>query len=288
MTIQILGEHQIARTHSTKNYQFHRVTTLGDVEISLEFPNPTLLFAVCHSVFLMSSEKLERIDIYRVLIIPPRHPVLLKNITHSSEFCLLSVYDPLIEKTIKNFNLEKKELHHFIEHLQLLPRNNWLNETISRFSFEFDHYINPIPNAATDFLDAEILKESYYMNRPKEIISYNDRINLDPHLFSKQSNLLKKTIAYIDSNLAQPITVDQIAEVVGSSSSTLQKSFLDSLKMPLGQFITHTRLDRALMLLSSPHSSVGEVAYLVGFRSQSSFVKAFKKKFNKLPSDIQN
>lgn len=287
MNIEISGECQVITQAQTKNYSLSRFTSLGDVEVSLKSQNVLIFFPLCHSVFMLTSKKSERLDIYRVLILPPKNSVDLTNITHASEFCVLEVFEPLLNKVKQNYAIEAFQIDAFFQQQNIIPRNNWLNEVICRLNFEHENYKSPIPNAATEFLDAEVVKEAFFLHQPQEIIAFKDRVNLDSKSFGKKSPILKKAIAYIDSNLIKNIDIQDISQSVGASGSSLQRAFSESLQMTIGQFITQTRLDRALVFLSSQQVPTGDVAYQVGFKSQSSFIKAFKARYGLTPSEVK-
>jgi AraC-like DNA-binding protein len=53
-----------------------------------------------------------------------------------------------------------------------------------------------------------------------------------------------------------------------------------------GEFIMNIRLEHAWKLLSERALTVKETAYKCGFNDSSYFTKCFKKKYGKLPTDL--
>jgi AraC-like DNA-binding protein len=54
------------------------------------------------------------------------------------------------------------------------------------------------------------------------------------------------------------------------------------------EFIRSVKLDKAAVLLRKSQKNVVQIAYSVGFSTPNYFAKAFKAKFNMLPSEYIN
>lgn len=82
---------------------------------------------------------------------------------------------------------------------------------------------------------------------------------------------------FISNNIAGSLTTRAIARSVNLSVSHLEHLFKQSTGTRLKAYITQARLARAATLLTSTDLSVKEIAARVGFRSNSHFVRAFKR-----------
>lgn len=90
---------------------------------------------------------------------------------------------------------------------------------------------------------------------------------------------------FIKDNLGEELSVSRIQQLTGLNPTKLQAGFRYLFKMSVNNFITETRLERALKLIQDTELSISEVVYSVGFSSRSYFTKIFKKRFRILPSE---
>ena len=93
---------------------------------------------------------------------------------------------------------------------------------------------------------------------------------------------ISRAIAFIGENLGNVITVSEVAKAAHISVNTLERRFLDILKVTPSGYIKSRRLARAAELLPLC-SSVGEVCEKCGFQDYSNFIAIFKKQFGVTP-----
>ncbi len=82
---------------------------------------------------------------------------------------------------------------------------------------------------------------------------------------------------YIQANLSQNITLEDLAQVVGLSTSHLTKLFKQSQGMSLYQYVIYCRIERAKQLLKHKKVAIAEIANRVGFADQSHLTHHFKR-----------
>lgn len=87
----------------------------------------------------------------------------------------------------------------------------------------------------------------------------------------------RKIIDYITSHINEPITVSEIAVLVGFDRSYLTKKFKKEIGMTLSQFIRKTKLEEAKNLLIFSDITISEISNYLYFSSQSHFQRAFKE-----------
>jgi AraC family transcriptional regulator, exoenzyme S synthesis regulatory protein ExsA len=73
------------------------------------------------------------------------------------------------------------------------------------------------------------------------------------------------------------ISVSKIADLTGTSVSTLKRRFRETFPEPMSKWIRLKRMERASYLLISTNKSVKEIAHECGFSSASYFIKQFKR-----------
>ncbi len=84
------------------------------------------------------------------------------------------------------------------------------------------------------------------------------------------------------------VSIQALAKRINLSRSRLQHVFLEQTGVSLGMFISEARLNEAAQLLRNTHKQVKEISYDVGYRHPSSFVRAFKSRYDVAPVDFRN
>ena len=82
-------------------------------------------------------------------------------------------------------------------------------------------------------------------------------------------------------------TIRELASEFKLSASHLQHLFKAETGSCLGRSLTEERLRRAAALLLTSDGSVKEIAYTVGYKHPSSFIRAFTRYFGRAPSDYR-
>ncbi|MES2916388.1 MAG: GlxA family transcriptional regulator [Pseudomonadota bacterium] len=101
------------------------------------------------------------------------------------------------------------------------------------------------------------------------------------------SPTLRQAIALIEANIADPLAVPDIADRLGLSQRQLERQFHRALGCSVVQFGTLVRLQHARVLLIATKLSVREIATATGFNALSHFASAFRKCFDRRPSDYR-
>ncbi len=90
---------------------------------------------------------------------------------------------------------------------------------------------------------------------------------------------------YIDTEYASISTSADIAQKFHYSREHISRKFKDTFNIPVSDYIAKRRVLESLPLLNEMSSS--GAAYEVGFKSQSSYIAAFKKNMGCLPSEYK-
>jgi len=109
------------------------------------------------------------------------------------------------------------------------------------------------------------------------------------HLFSKAAETpdrLSQIKAYIEYNYMENITVGALTSTFGFERSYLYRMFKARYGIGVKEYIMRCRTERAKGFLESGHT-VAETAYLVGYRDEFNFSRAFKKAVGKPPSEFK-
>ncbi|MGB8667937.1 MAG: helix-turn-helix domain-containing protein [Serratia inhibens] len=99
-----------------------------------------------------------------------------------------------------------------------------------------------------------------------------------------QQQVIMQLLEWIEQNLDQPLTLDDIAARSGYSKWHLQRLFKQVTGQVLGTYARRRRLSAAARELRLTHISVACIADKYQFDSQQSFTRCFKKQFGLPPA----
>jgi AraC family transcriptional regulator len=88
---------------------------------------------------------------------------------------------------------------------------------------------------------------------------------------------LRRVIEYVDTHLEDGLSLEALAQLTGYSAFHFARLFKAATGRSPHQYVIESRVARAQELLKSSHTATADIAYAVGFSSQSHFVTAFRK-----------
>lgn len=114
-----------------------------------------------------------------------------------------------------------------------------------------------------------------YMQKKEELgfISYPN------HVFYVQ-----KALEYIRQNYAEKITLGNIAQYCGISSSELCRTFKKTMHRSPFKYLMYLRVNQSLPLLAAGKHNITEVSFLCGFQNSGYFCRIFKRITDTTPS----
>jgi AraC-like DNA-binding protein len=98
---------------------------------------------------------------------------------------------------------------------------------------------------------------------------------------------LARALVAMREEPAHDFTLAALAEIAGMSRSVFAERFAGALDVPPMEFLTRFRLDRAAGLLARSELPVKTVAARVGYRSRSSFTRAFTLRHGVGPAEFR-
>ncbi len=102
-----------------------------------------------------------------------------------------------------------------------------------------------------------------------------------------ENPIIKKVCDYINENLSQEISLEQMADYVKVSSFYLSKLFKENKGVTFVNFLADRRLEKARTLLKETDLSIKEITAEVGYNDQNYFSRLFRNKFGVTPSDFR-
>jgi AraC family transcriptional regulator len=98
---------------------------------------------------------------------------------------------------------------------------------------------------------------------------------------------LRYAIEFINDNLGRNISLEEIAANVEMSTFHFARMFKHSMGLAPHQYVLEQRIDRAKTLLSETALSLTEIAYRLGFASQSHFTAVFRRLTSTTPESYR-
>ena len=105
-----------------------------------------------------------------------------------------------------------------------------------------------------------------------------------PFLLDEENVLkIRKAKDLVLSNMAEPPSLQELADTVGISLKKLKEGFKEIYGDTVFGFLLDYKLEYARQLLDSGSYNVNEVGLKIGYSTSSHFIAAFKKKFGTTP-----
>lgn len=91
-------------------------------------------------------------------------------------------------------------------------------------------------------------------------------------------------VEVMEAHVAEPVTLERLAETAGISARQLNRLFKEKLGRPTMRYYRELRLDKAQSLLRNSPLSLTEIALATGFANSSHFSRAYTAQFGQPPS----
>ena len=98
---------------------------------------------------------------------------------------------------------------------------------------------------------------------------------------------MRRFLEYIEENLDQAISLEEMAASAGVSKTEALRCFHKTLQTTPYSYVMEVRLSKAADLLAETGLSIGEIASRTGFNQQSYFGKRFKEKTGMTPLEYR-
>lgn len=221
-----------------------------------------------------------RIDRRHILTVPA-------HVEHDDEG-VSAIYDTLalfpspslLQTVTSDLGIQAGEISTLSERCNSLKQTSWLEQLIQEYFFE--RVISKSRDEGSlHFFEKKIVKEVIRIVTERD--DKGESLERRP-ASAISDDLITRALRYIETNLFEDLSVEEMARYVGASPSTLLRKFKKELRQTPYVYIKGRRLDEAMGLLKTGKHSVGEVAILVGYENFGAFTDAFKSHFGRPPS----
>ncbi|GAB92401.1 helix-turn-helix transcriptional regulator [Gordonia rhizosphera] len=117
--------------------------------------------------------------------------------------------------------------------------------------------------------------------------NHSDRVHCETHE-AVHPKAFRRALEFIESGLAGPLTVSDVAAHIGVSTRSLQRTFQEQLAIAPAAYIQGERLDRVRAELREPTArTITDIAYGWGFTHPSRFAAMYRRRFGESPSQTR-
>ena len=202
---------------------------------------------------------------------------------------LFVYFHPTLIPYEKNTYLYKKYISPILKNKKLSAIKLANNFEESKKIFELILKLKEISNKKEFGYEMEILSNLIELWKYTVILLNN--IDNEKFIFSSNDKLfnerLKNIISFVEENYSKEIKLEDISKLINLSNSECCRFFKKATNQTLNEYILAYRINKAFDELISTDKSLGEIAYDVGFNSQSYFSKKFLEIKNISPKEVR-
>lgn len=134
--------------------------------------------------------------------------------------------------------------------------------------------------------DVNLLLQAFYrtfsgMSTLQSSVQEYSKLDLQQKLLALVRELIDN-----DSLLLEDLQVTEIAKCLGSSASGIQRLAKKCFGKSLLQYIRHEKLAQANRALCEGRMTIGQAAFLAGYKHSSNFALAFKRAYGVAPGEV--
>jgi len=107
------------------------------------------------------------------------------------------------------------------------------------------------------------------------------------HAMKGYSQLVRKVILAIDSDLTADLSLSAHAEALGVNASYLSALFRRETGQTLSDYVAHARMEQAVFLLNTTRMQVQTIAQHCGIQDVNYFTRLFKRVMGKTPTEYR-
>ena len=155
------------------------------------------------------------------------------------------------------------------------PRSPELDRLVLQFKSLFDLYDSAPP--FSELLIAGGLLQFFGLLGQRIKVSHPNELSSQEVSQYKSAKLIAEACMYISQNCSDPLTLESVSHTIGISKSYFAHLFKDYTKMTFIDFLTAERIKKSEGLFINSGQKIIDIAFECGFKSISSFNRAFKK-----------
>ena len=129
----------------------------------------------------------------------------------------------------------------------------------------------------------EILNEMAITDQKTILNAQGDSFLLNP----RESDRINKVFNYIEKNYYDPISLEDVAQIVFMSPSSFSRFFKKTTSKTFVSYLNEYRINNAIKLLLQTDKDVQSIGYECGFNNIPNFFRQFKKQTTYSPNEYR-
>lgn len=213
----------------------------------------------------------------QALILASDEPHAFEGYAHN-QLLLINVQSPQLQDGWAHYLEPLTELFEQTHRLCLRPSQyEWIQLTIK----EIERFMEPDSKlAVTPFYWVSILQSI-------ALTSSQQSQTASSWLTSLGAQEVSGVIDYIHDHIGDALRVDELAKLMLLSHTQFHKRFREATGFSPHQYILNVRLDRAKELIQSSSKPLSDIAFELGFSSQSALSNAVKRRWGVTPLGLK-
>lgn len=198
-----------------------------------------------------------------------------------NDYCVMLFF--INDKFIKRFISENpsfiREQYHKKEHHLIFDiHTNDSFETLIESIFQYLKQGVEIPRELVEIKFKELLFNIVLNSKNKELLLFFNEVALNTKV--NIENIMHENFQY-------DLKSSDFAKLCGKSLSTFKREFKEYFNTTPGKWLVNKRLEHSKTLLLGTNMTVSQIGYECGFKNNSHFIQAFKRKFNLTPNTFK-
>ena len=169
----------------------------------------------------------------------------------------------------------------------MLSGKNKLQDRMEGIDTGADHYLSKpfymseLKSIMSNLINNRLIVKGKYSGKQEQ----KDHVN-KVHFLSSDEVLMKRIMEVVNKNLSNSsFNIESIVDEVGISRTQLHRKLKELTGFSAAKFVQNLRMQQAAELLKEGKANIAEIAYSVGFASQSHFATTFKQYYGLTPSE---
>lgn len=189
------------------------------------------------------------------------------------------------DKLLPQSNINSSDYDNIRDYKNKLIYYNTLLKKSAELEFPSTVYLQSLYNTNLKKIESSNDFNELYDLIHGMIIGYCDAVN--NYKLKNYSTLVRKVVDYINLNLINDLSVQNLADLFYVSPTYLTRIFKKEVNYSIVEYINKQKIRRSTLLLKDSNLPINQISQIVGINDFNYFSRLFKKHMNKTPSQYR-